>query len=96
MSLKSVRKRRQQLHVRDVRGLDAFGFCPLEETKKKKKSKKKIVFSVYPFSEVQTVFTLTSRPDKHAGLLKFYFKPRIKKLKFSILVAKSDFRFKTY
>ena len=30
-SLKSVRKRRQLLHARDVRGLVAFCFCPLEE-----------------------------------------------------------------
>ena len=32
-SLKSVRKRRQQLHARDVRGLTAFCFCPLKEEK---------------------------------------------------------------
>ena len=31
-SLKSVRKRRQHRHVRDVRSLDAFSFCPLEES----------------------------------------------------------------
>ena len=30
-SLKSIRKGRQQLHARDVRGLVAFCFCPLEE-----------------------------------------------------------------
>ena len=28
---KSVKKRRTQLHARDVRGLGAFYFCPLEE-----------------------------------------------------------------
>ena len=28
-----------------------------------------------------------SRPDKHAELLKIYFKPLVKKIKFSILVA---------
>ena len=30
-SLKLVRKHRQQLHMRDMRGLVAFCFCPLEE-----------------------------------------------------------------
>ena len=27
----TVRKRRQQVHAQDVRGLVAFSFCPLEE-----------------------------------------------------------------
>ena len=40
------------------------------------------------------MFTPISRPDKHAELLKFHFKPLFKKLKFSSLVAKSDSRFK--
>ena len=44
--------------------------------------------------QVQTVFTPISRPDKHAELLKNYFKPLVKKFKFSTLVAKSDLRFK--
>ena len=49
-SLKSVRKRRQQLHARDVRGLVAFCFCPLEE--------KIVNKSCFPFIfKVQTVFT---------------------------------------
>ena len=61
MSLKSVRICRQQLHVRDVRGLVAFYFCPLEE---------KIVKSCF-----QSIFEdAISRPDKHAKLLKIYFK----------------------
>ena len=47
--------------------------------------------------EVQTVFPCTiSRPDKHAELLKIYFKPLVKKLKFSTSVAESDLRFKVY
>ena len=46
-----------------------------------------------PIFKVQTVFTPISRPDKHAELLKIYFKPMVKKLKFSTLV---DLRFKDY
>ena len=85
-SPKSVRKRRQQLHARDVRGLAAFCFCPLEE--------KIVNRSCFPsIFKVQTEFTPISRPDKHAGLLKIYYKPLIKKLKFSILNAQSDLRF---
>ena len=38
--------------------------------------------------EAQIVFTPISRPDKYAELLKIYFKPLVKKLKFSTLVAK--------
>ena len=86
-SLKSVRKRRRQLHPRDMRGLDAFCFCPLKEEKVNK--------SCFPsIFKVQTMFPHISRPDKHAGLLKTYFQPLIKDLKFSTSVAKSDLRFK--
>ena len=46
--------------------------------------------------KVQTVFTPISRSDKHAELLKIYFKLLVKKLKFSTSVAKSDLRFKFY
>ena len=86
-SLKSVRKRRQQLHARNVRVLVAFCLCPLEENIVNKSCNP----SIY---KVQTVFTLISRPYKHAELLKVYFKTLAKKLKFSTLVAKSDLRFK--
>ena len=40
--------------------------------------------------------TPISRPDKDAELLKNYFKPLIKKLNFSTLVAKADMRFKVH
>ena len=41
------------------------------------------------------MFTPISRPGKHAELLKVYFEPLMKKLRFSALVAfKSDFRLK--
>ena len=70
-SLKSVKKRRQQLHARDVRGLVAF-FCPLEE----KIVNKSCLPSTF---EVQTVFTPISRPNKHAEFLKINFKPLVKK-----------------
>ena len=76
-SLKSVRKRRKQLYARDVRGLVGICFCPLEV--------KIVNKSCFPsISKGQTVFTPISRPDKHAELLKIYFKPLIKKLKFSL------------
>ena len=39
------------------------------------------------------MFKPISRPDNNAGLLKIYFKPLVKKLKFSTLVAKSDLGF---
>ena len=39
------------------------------------------------------MFTPISRPDKHAELLKIFFKPLIKKLQFPTLVAKSDLTF---
>ena len=42
------------------------------------------------------MFTPIPRPDKHAELLKNYFKLLIKKLKFSTLVAKFDLRFKVH
>ena len=42
------------------------------------------------------MFTLISRPDKHAELLKIYFKPLVKKLKISILISKSDLRFEVH
>ena len=88
-SLTSVRKSRQQPHARDVRGLVAFWFCPLEE--------KIVNKSCFPsIFKVKTVFTLISRPDKHAELLKIYFKPMVKKLNFSTLVAKSDLRFNVH
>ena len=83
-SPKSVKKRRQQLHARDVRGIAAFCFYPLEE---------KIV---HKSCFQSTVFTPISRPDKHAELLKNYFKPLVKWLNFSTLVAKSDLRFKVH
>ena len=61
-SLKSAKKRRQQLHARDVRGLVAFCFYPLEE--------KMVNTSCFPsIFHVQTVFTPISKPDKHAELL---------------------------
>ena len=82
-SPKSVRKRRQQLHARDVRGLVAFCFYPLEE----KIVNRSCFQSIF---QVQTAFTPISRPDKHAELLKNYYKPLVKKLKFSTLVAQSD------
>ena len=83
-SLKSVRKRGQQLHGHNVRGLVAFLFCPLEEETVNK--------SCFPsIFKVHTEFTPISRPDKHAELLKIYCK-----LKFSTLVAKSDLRFKAH
>ena len=88
-SLKSVRKRRQQLHARDMRGLVAFCFCPLEGQTVNK--------SCFPsIFTAQTMFTPISRPDKHAELLKIYLKSLVKKLKFSTLVAKSDLRFKVH
>ena len=82
-------KRRQQLHARDVRGLVAFCFYPLEE----KIVNKSCFQSIF---QVQTVFSPISRPDKHAELLKNYFQSLGKKLKFSTLVAKSDLRFKVH
>ena len=72
-SLKSVRKRRQQLHARDARDLVAFCFCPLEE--------KIVNKSCFPSTfKVQTTFIPISSLDKHAEL-KIYFRPLIKKLK---------------
>ena len=91
-SLKSVQKRRQQLHARDVRGLVSFFFFfiflyPLGEIIVNK--------SCFPsIFKVQAMFIPISRPDKHAELLKNNFEPPVKKLKFSTLVAKSDLRFK--
>ena len=79
-SLKSVRKCHQQLYVRDVRGLVAICFCPLEVRVVNKSCFLSILM-------VQTVFTPISRIDKHADLLKIYFKPLVKKLKFSTLVS---------
>ena len=71
----------------DVRGLVVFCFYPLEEKIVNKSCFQSIL-------QVQTVFAPISRPDKHAELLKNYFKPLDKKLKFSLLVANSDLRFK--
>ena len=69
--------------------LVAFCFYPLEE--------EIVNESCFPsILKVQTVFTPISRLDKHAELLKKYFKPRVKKLKFSTLVAKFDIRFKVH
>ena len=80
---------RQQLHVRDVRGLVAFCFCPLEE-----KVVNKLCFpSIF---KVQTMLTPISRPDKQVEPLKIYFKPLVKKLEFSTLVGKSDLKFKAH
>ena len=58
-----------------------------------RKDSQQIVFSVY-FSGAN--LHPISRLDKHAELLKNYFKPLVKKLKFSTLVAKSDLRFKVH
>ena len=71
-SLKSAKKRRQRPHARDVRGLAAFCFYPLEE----KMDNKSCFPSIF---QVQTVFTLISRSDKDAELLKIYFQPLVKK-----------------
>ena len=85
-SLKLDKKRRQQLHARDVRGLVAFCFYPLEE--------KIVNKSCFPsIFQVQTIFTPVSRPDKHVELLKIYSKSLVKKLEFSNLVAKPDLWF---
>ena len=86
-SPKPVRKGCQQLHARDVRGLVAFCYWTLEE-----KTDNKVCFT-YIF-KVHTVFTLIQRPDKHTELLKIDFKPLVRQINFSILVAKSDFEFK--
>ena len=75
-SLKLVKKHRQQLYAHDVRGLVAFCFYTLEEVTVNESCFLSIL-------QVQTEFTPISRPDKHAELLKNYFKPRVKKLKFS-------------
>ena len=83
-SPKLVKQRRQQLHARDVRGLDAFCFYPLEEK----------IFSKSCFPSI--FLAPISRPDKHTELLKNYFKPLVKKLKNSTLVAKSDLSFKVH
>ena len=83
-SLKTIREHHQQLNTCNVRGLAAFCFYPMEE----KIVNKSCCLS---FFKVQTGFTLISRPDKHAELLKIYFKPLVKKL-----VAKSDLRFKIH
>ena len=86
-SLKLAKKCRQQLQARDVRGLGAFCFYPLEE--------KVVNRSCFPsIFQVQTMFTPIARPDKHAELLKIHFKPLVKKLSFSTVVAESDLRFK--
>ena len=73
-SPKSVTKRRQQLHARDVRGLFAFCFYPLEENIVNK--------SCFPsIFKVQTKFTPMSRVDKRDELLEICFKPEVKKVK---------------
>ena len=86
-SPKLVKKRRQQLHACDVRSLDAFCFFSSG-----RKNSQQNVFSVY-FSGANSPIL---RPDKHAELLKNYFKPLVKKLNFSILVTKSDLRLKVH
>ena len=74
-SLKSAKKRRQQPHARDVRGLVAFCFYHLDE--------KMVNKSCFPTNfQVQTVFAPISSPDKHAELLKIYSKLLVKKLFF--------------
>ena len=86
-SPKSVTKCRQQLHTRDVRGLVTFCFCPLED-----KVVNQLCFpSIF---QMQILFIPISRPDKHAELLKTYFKPLLNKLEFSTFVAKFNLRFK--
>ena len=88
-SLKSAKKRGQQLHARDMRGSFAFCFYPLEE--------KVVNKSCFPsIFKVHTAFPPVSRPDKHAELLKIYLKPLVKMLKFSTLVAKSNLTFKDH
>ena len=84
-SLKLVRKRLQQLHARRER-LSCVLFLS---------SGRKVVNKLC-FLTIFKVQTVISRPDKHAELLKIYFKPLVKKLKFSTLVAKSDLRFKVH
>ena len=65
-SLNSAKKRRQELHALDVRGLAAFCFRPLEE--------KIVNESCFSSNfKVQTTFAPISRPDKYAELLKIYF-----------------------
>ena len=57
-----------------------------------------VAFCVCPLDErivIKSCFR-ASRSDEHAELLKSYFKLLAKKLKFSTLVVKSDFRFKVY
>ena len=70
-----------------MRGLAAFCFC----LSGRKKVNKLRFLSIF---KGQTVFTPISRPDKHAELLKIYFKKMVKKLKFLTLVAKFDLKFK--
>ena len=67
---KTVRKRRQQLHARIVRGFVAFCVCPLEE----KLVNKSCFSSIF---EVQTVSTPISRLDKLAKLFKINFTPLV-------------------
>ena len=87
-SLKLVRKRHQQLPSALYEKLS----CILFLSSGRKKMVKKACFpSIF---KVQTAFLPISRPDKLAMLLKIYFKPLIKQLKFSTLVAKYDLRFK--
>ena len=88
-SLKSVKKRRQQHHARDVRGLVEFCFCLLKE--------KIVNKSCFPsIFKVQTKMQTIPRLDKHAELLRNHYKTVVKKLKLSTLVAKSDLRFKLH
>ena len=76
-SLKSIRKHRQQLHAREVRGLVAFCFCPLQEK------------SCFPsIFNVQTMFTPISRLDKHAELFVF-----MSEIKIDLTLKKSNFLF---
>ena len=85
----SVEKRRQQFHARDVRGLVAICFYPLEE--------KIVNKSCFPsIFKVQTLFTPISRHNKHAELLKIYFQPLVKTLKISTLATYSGLRFKVH
>ena len=69
-SLKSVKKRPQQLYARDVRGLVVICFCPLEV----RIVNESCLTSIF---KVQTVLTPISRPDKHAELLKFTLNHRL-------------------
>ena len=74
-ALKSVKKRRQQLHARDVGGLVAFCFCPLEE----KIVNKSCLPSIFKFAPI-------SRPDSYDEQLKIYFKAPVQNYPLQLLI----------